>query len=137
MDSTLKPTNMDSTDHARDMENGSANSNQLKKVETEEELRNHLSQTVTMSPALYESIYLSPKNQVAGDLRKTFANPTPLAIMGFAVGLFPLSIELMGWRGSGSTFGTPTTTCSIFFGGVLLTLGGLGEFSKHKAKFFS
>src|ERR1700761_8319184 len=65
---------------------------------------------------------------VKGDLRKTFATPTPLAIMGFSVGLLPLSIEFMGWRGSGGTFATPTTTCSIWFGGVLLFLAGVGEF---------
>lgn len=34
----------------------------------------------------------------------------------------------MGWRGSGSTNATQTTTASIFFGGVLLTIGGIGEF---------
>lgn len=34
----------------------------------------------------------------------------------------------MGWRGSGGTFATQTTTCSIWFGGVLLFLGGVGEF---------
>lgn len=34
----------------------------------------------------------------------------------------------MGWRSSGGTFATATTTASIFFGGVLLTLGGIGEF---------
>jgi hypothetical protein len=27
---------------------------------------------------LFEKLYLSPENKVKGDLRKTFANPTPL-----------------------------------------------------------
>jgi hypothetical protein len=31
-----------------------------------------------MSPELFEKIYLTPPNQVAGDLRKRFGNPTPL-----------------------------------------------------------
>ena len=59
-----------------------------------EQLRNVLTQTMSISPELFESMYLAPKNKVSGELRKTFANPTPLAILGFSVGLFPLSIEL-------------------------------------------
>ena len=62
-------------------------------IDKEEQLRNVLTNTMTMSPQLFESLYLQPKTQVAGDLRKTFANPTPVAVMGFVVGLLPLSIE--------------------------------------------
>jgi len=34
--------------------------------------------SISISPELFEKIYLSPQNAVAGDLRKTFGNPTPL-----------------------------------------------------------
>ncbi len=34
--------------------------------------------SISISPALFEKIYLSPKNQVAGDIRRTFGNPTPM-----------------------------------------------------------
>lgn len=34
--------------------------------------------SVSMSPELFEKLYLSPENKVKGDLRKTFGNPTPL-----------------------------------------------------------
>jgi len=34
--------------------------------------------SLSISPELFEKIYLSPQNRVAGDLRKTFGNPTPL-----------------------------------------------------------
>lgn len=34
--------------------------------------------SIMMTPELFEKIYLSPQNNVKGDLRKTFANPTPL-----------------------------------------------------------
>lgn len=34
--------------------------------------------TVTMSPELFEKLYLAPQNTVMGDLRRTFGNPTPL-----------------------------------------------------------
>ena len=34
--------------------------------------------SVSLSPELFEKLYLSPENRVKGDLRKTFGNPTPL-----------------------------------------------------------
>lgn len=34
--------------------------------------------TITMTPELFEKLYFSPPNVVKGDLRKTFANPTPV-----------------------------------------------------------
>jgi hypothetical protein len=35
-------------------------------------------QSVQMSPELFEKLYLSPMNKVKGELRQTFANPTPM-----------------------------------------------------------
>lgn len=57
--------------------------------------------TVTLSPELFEKLYLQPLANVKGDLRKTFANPTPLGLIGFSVGLTPLACCLLGWRGAG------------------------------------
>jgi len=34
--------------------------------------------SISISPELFEKIYLSPQNAVKGDLRKTLGNPTPL-----------------------------------------------------------
>lgn len=34
--------------------------------------------SISISPELFEKIYLSPQNQIKGDLRKTFGNPTPV-----------------------------------------------------------
>lgn len=34
--------------------------------------------SISISPELFEKIYLSPQNQVKGELRKTVGNPTPL-----------------------------------------------------------
>lgn len=34
--------------------------------------------SISISPELFEKIYLSPQNNVKGDLRKTLGNPTPL-----------------------------------------------------------
>lgn len=36
--------------------------------------------SISISPELFEKLYLSPKNQVSGDLRTKFANPTPLYV---------------------------------------------------------
>jgi hypothetical protein len=36
--------------------------------------------SISISPELFEKIYLSPQNAVKGDLRKTFANPTPVYV---------------------------------------------------------
>lgn len=34
--------------------------------------------SVSISPELFEKLYLSPQTNVKGDLRKTFGNPTPM-----------------------------------------------------------
>ncbi|KAJ9635891.1 hypothetical protein H2199_008244 [Coniosporium tulheliwenetii] len=66
--------------------------------------------SISISPELFEKIYLSPQNQVKGDLRKTFANPTPLALVGFLISLSPLSCDLMGLRGAGGNGAAGTAT---------------------------
>jgi uncharacterized protein len=37
--------------------------------------------SVSLSPELFEKLYLSPPNNVKGELRKTFGNPTPLLVI--------------------------------------------------------
>jgi hypothetical protein len=37
-----------------------------------------------------------------GRLRKTFGNPTPLALLGFVIASTPFACTQMGWRGAGS-----------------------------------
>ncbi|KAL9098997.1 MAG: hypothetical protein Q9163_005441 [Psora crenata] len=83
--------------------------------------------SVTMSPELFEKIYLNPQNTVKGDLRGTFGNPTPLALLGFLLSLSPLSCELMGWRAAGGN-GVATIAAYYFMGGFLMSLGGILEF---------
>jgi hypothetical protein len=43
--------------------------------------------SISISPELFEKLYLSPPNKVKGELRKTFANPTPLYVIAYIVGL--------------------------------------------------
>lgn len=83
--------------------------------------------SISISPELFEKIYLSPQNAVKGDLRKTFGNPTPIALLGFLLSLSPLSCDLMGWRGAGGN-GAASTGAYYFFGGLLMIVGGFLEF---------
>ena len=55
---------------------------------------------LTSTKELFEKLYLSPQKEVKGELRSTFANPTPLGLLGFLLSLSPLACELMGWRGA-------------------------------------
>jgi succinate-acetate transporter protein len=82
--------------------------------------------SISISPELFEKLYLSPQNQVKGELRKTFGNPTPLALIGFLLSLHPLSMMLMGWRGAGGG-GASSVGWYYFAGGLLMVLGGIGE----------
>ncbi|KAL3428203.1 GPR1/FUN34/YaaH-class plasma membrane protein [Phlyctema vagabunda] len=81
---------------------------------------------LTLTPEMFEKLYLSPKNSVAGELRKTFGNPTPIALIGLVLAITPLSAELMGWRGAAGF--TSTIGVNYFFGGFLMVLGGILEF---------
>jgi len=80
-----------------------------------------------MSPELFEKLYLSPQTHVKGHLRSTFGNPTPLAVIGFVLSLTPLSCDLMGWRGAGGN-GAASIGAFLFFGGLLMVVGGVMEF---------
>lgn len=46
------------------------------KAEGLRELRS--AQSISMTPDLFEKLYLSPPNKVEGNLRRTFGNPTPM-----------------------------------------------------------
>lgn len=56
--------------HMNDMNMGSDDA--LKRIRT--------AGSISISPELFEKIYLSPQNAVKGDLRKTFGNPTPVYV---------------------------------------------------------
>ncbi|KAK7430709.1 hypothetical protein QQZ08_002753 [Neonectria magnoliae] len=89
--------------------------------------RSQTGASITLSPELFEQLYLSPKNNVKGQLRQTFGNPTPLALGGFLLCTTPLSMALLGWQGAGG-FGAGANVGAYFYmGGLLLILGGVGE----------
>ncbi|KAJ5527767.1 hypothetical protein N7513_011926 [Penicillium frequentans] len=74
----------------------------------------------------FEKLYLSPKLPAAGNLRRTFGNPTPISLMGFLLAATPGAMQTMGWRGSGGNGGA-ILPVFIFFGGMVQILGGVGE----------
>ncbi|RDW65089.1 hypothetical protein BP6252_10740 [Coleophoma cylindrospora] len=110
-------------DLSKDYESGNGNHANL--VPELERIRT--AGSISISPELFERLYLTPQNVVKGDLRKTFGNPTPLALIGFLICLTPLSCDLMGWRGGGGS-GAAGTASYFFFGGILMLVGGILEF---------
>lgn len=63
------------------------------------------------TPSTFEKLYLAPEQAVAGKLRLTFGNPTPVALGGFLLANTPATIMLMGWRGAGG--GTGSTSAGV------------------------
>jgi hypothetical protein len=83
---------MASRDHYIERENGGSPTRTADThFDNEEKLRYELAKTVTLTPELYEKLFISPKTQVSGSLRSTFGNPTPIGVLGFSVAVFPLS----------------------------------------------
>jgi hypothetical protein len=59
--------------------NGNGNYHMDESIDSETALRKiRTAGSISISPELFEKIYLSPKNQVSNNLRSTFGNPTPL-----------------------------------------------------------
>ncbi|KKA30008.1 hypothetical protein TD95_004393 [Thielaviopsis punctulata] len=83
--------------------------------------------SISISPEMFEELYLQPKNQVKGDLRAKFGNPTPVAIGGFILTTTPLSMALLGWQGAGGVVAPANVGTYLWLGGVLLLFGGVGE----------
>lgn len=108
----------------KDAINGAGGGAPLDRIDTEE--------LFNENPTQFEKRFLQPEQPVAGQLRRTFANPTPVAIAGFLLANTPASIELMGWRHAGGGPGKGNASATIgayyYYGGILLTLGGVGEF---------
>lgn len=81
------------------------------------------------TPSRFEKLYLAPEQAVAGQLRQTFGNPTPVALGGFLLANTPATIMLMGWGGAGGDAGNAAAGVGTFYflGAVLLYAGGIGE----------
>lgn len=85
----------------------------------DEEKGIHRTQTgVTMSPELFEKLYLTPKVPHVGDYNRRFANPTALGLVGLVIATFTFSIICMGWGGAQGF--SPVVGIFFFVGPVLL-----------------
>lgn len=85
--------------------------------------------SISISPELFEKLYLSPRDAASGSnvIRKALGTPTPIALVGFLLSLTPLTCDLMGWRGAGQANGSAGIPAYYFFGGVLMIVGGVFE----------
>jgi len=89
-----------------------------------------LTQTVSsggfsISPELFEKLYLTPKVPHSGDAIKRFANPTPLGFVGFVISDFTFAMVLMGWGGASGLYAV--SGIFIFTGPLLLVLTTIFE----------
>jgi len=89
-----------------------------------------LTQTISsgaysISPELFEKLYLTPKVPHAGDNVKRFANPTPMGFVGFVISTFSFSMVLMGWGGADGMYGL--AGMFFFVGPLLLVLTTIFE----------
>ncbi|KAK5019084.1 GPR1/FUN34/yaaH family-domain-containing protein [Cryomyces antarcticus] len=107
-----------SADKIQDFQQNGSREDYLRRINTAE--------SVSIPKDVFEKLYLSPEQPAAGDLRKRFGNPTPIALIGFLLAATPNACVLMGWRGAGG--GGGAILCPfIFFGGILQFIGGFGE----------
>lgn len=58
----------------------------------------HQNTGISISPELFEKLYLQPKIPHLGLSR--FANPTPMGLTGFVISTFTFSMVLMGFGGA-------------------------------------
>ncbi|KAG0645720.1 alcS [Hyphodiscus hymeniophilus] len=98
--------------------------------EVEETGFNYLQQikssgAMTITPEMFEKLYLTPKVTSTGDFRRRFANPTPLGLMGFIISATTFAAIMMGW--GGSTTLTGVVGIFYFTGPVLLILATIFE----------
>ncbi|KXT04034.1 hypothetical protein AC578_4949 [Pseudocercospora eumusae] len=76
----------------------------------------HTQTGISISPELFEKLYLQPKD---APQYARFANPTPMGLVGFVISTFTFSMILMGWGGAS---GLPAVVGIFFFVGPLLLI---------------
>ncbi|RDH31268.1 GPR1/FUN34/yaaH family-domain-containing protein [Aspergillus welwitschiae] len=99
-------------------------------IEGDTEMLSHMPTTDSIMLPIprdtFEKLYLTPKMPIAGRLRQTFGNPTPISLMGFLVSATPNAMLHMGWRGAGGDGGA-ILPAYIAFGGMTQIIGAIGE----------
>jgi succinate-acetate transporter protein len=90
---------------------------------------NDLSRQVTLqlSSEQYERLFFQP-SQAKGDLSKRLGNPTLLGVLGFMIPFTTIVLSFLQFEGS-SVFSVNAISGSfLFFGGIAMTIAGIGEF---------
>lgn len=118
MDPELRMHKSEDTDFANGNSNG-ASMPTLQQVRT--------AGSVTITPEMFERMYLSPENKVSGDLRRTLGNPTPIGLGGFLIAYCPLIFSILEWRGY-TGLGAATIGTYYFSGGLIAIIACIFEF---------
>ncbi|KAH8701345.1 GPR1/FUN34/yaaH family-domain-containing protein [Phaeosphaeriaceae sp. PMI808] len=79
----------------------------------------HTTTNISLSPELFEKLYLSPKVPHSSENVARFANATPLGFLGFVISTATFAMVLMGWGGAS---GLPAVVGIFFFTGPVLLL---------------
>lgn len=82
--------------------------------------------SVTITPEMFERMYLAPENKVSGDLRRIVGNPTPLGLGGFLIAYCPIIFSILGWRGY-TGLGAATVGATYFSGGLIAIISCIFE----------
>lgn len=93
----------------------------------------HSTTNISISPELFEKLYLAPKTPHAAENAGKYANATALGFLGFVIATMTFSMVLMGWGGASGL----QAVAGIFFftGPVLLVLATI--FLWIQGQFFS
>lgn len=89
------------------------------------QLTQTVSNAYTISPELFEKLYLTPKTPHTGDNVKRYANATPLGFVGFVISTMTFSMILMGWGGADGSYAI--AGMFLFVGPLLLVLTTIFE----------
>lgn len=89
------------------------------------QLTQTVSNAYTISPELFEKLYLTPKVPRVGDNAKRYANATPLGFVGFVISTMTFSMVLMGWGGADGE--SAIAGMFLFVGPLLLVLTTIFE----------
>lgn len=114
-----------STSPSRNASNGVDDIEKGPKTDELNLAQTHTISGMTISPELFEKLYMTPKTPHAGDYNKRFANPTPLGFVGFVISTFTFSMVLMGWGGAEGL--SPVIGIFFFVGPLLLTIACILE----------
>jgi succinate-acetate transporter protein len=85
-----------------------------------------VSNSYTISPKLFEKLYLTPKVPHVCDATKRYDNATPLGLVHFIISSFTFAIVLMGW-GCSNGGKSALAGMFLFVGPFLLGLTTISE----------